>query len=62
MSEATEQQDTKKPRAKTPALVKGVILQDDCFSSVGRHMKGDKVELLEDDVTALEKNGFIARI
>lgn len=62
MSDEAEQTDAKKPKAKATALVKGVIMHDDCFSSIGRHKKGEKVELPEEDVAALEKNGFITRI
>ncbi|MCC6779912.1 MAG: hypothetical protein IT537_25315 [Hyphomicrobiales bacterium] len=52
-----------KPAKKSKAhLVKGVIMQDGVFSSLGVHNKGDKVELPEVDVVALEKNQFITRV
>jgi hypothetical protein len=55
--------EVEKPaQKKKPGLVKGVIMQDGVFSSVGVHNKGDKVELPEEDVAALEANGFITRL
>lgn len=61
MNDEAKPTDQKTAKAKASGLVKGVILHDDCFSSKGRHMKGEKVELPEEDVAALEKNGFITR-
>lgn len=50
------------PPAPAVGLVRGVIMEDGVFSSLGVHKKGEKVEIPESDVVALEKNNFITRL
>lgn len=47
---------------KALKAVRGVIMQDDVFSSLGKHNKGDVVELPEFDADVLEKNRFFVRV
>lgn len=44
------------------AGVKVVVMIDECFSSLGMHRKGEKVDLPEDDVAAMEAKEQVVRI
>lgn len=56
-----EDAKTRDQKART-GTARGVILTDGVFSSIGTHVKGEKVELPESDVATLEAGGHITRI
>lgn len=55
-------EETKKQAKKASGLVKVVIMEDGVWSSSGRHNKGDKPELPEEDVAVLEGRGMATRL